>query len=544
TTGLIDDLDADDDGLLDDVETGTGTYNGPSDTGTSSTNRDSDGDNWDDGTEVALGSDPTDDEDSPGVGGGKLLAPDGDAGDAFGDAVAFVEGPDVELALVGAPGDDNARGSAYLFFRGSSPGNITWSYVEKIVAPDAAEGKRFGVAVDLVCSDATGSGLYTVIVGAQEDSAYVFTRGGNEADQATFKQKLGGGGATDFFAEAVALSASGDTAIVGAQGSTPSGIPQSGSARVYSRDAASGDWSVPVEGEALQAPNTTSNTGFGVSVDLSDSGDTAIVGSYAFEGVRVFARDVQQGTWAPQDDLAPSTASEGFGRAVALDALGDTALVGAEGHVTTAGEGGGAAWVFTRDGESGSGTWSESATLLVDDSAAYDHLGNAVALSSSGGLAAIGAYGRDDSSAGYGDTGAAYFFTKVTDGTWINRQELLAPDRAANDRLGSVVEASGTAGTLLIGAPWDDTADGQAAGSVYLFLNPDQDGDDIVNIHDNCPEHANPSQTDYDLDGEGDLCDLDDVSEVPIELVGTDGNGNSFALRAPTLGAGQPVWLS
>jgi hypothetical protein len=57
--GDVCDPDDDNDGLLDTVETDTMVYNGPSDTGTDPMVADSDGDGFDDGVEVAAGSDPT-----------------------------------------------------------------------------------------------------------------------------------------------------------------------------------------------------------------------------------------------------------------------------------------------------------------------------------------------------------------------------------------------------------------------------------------------------------------------------------------------------
>lgn len=57
--------DSDGDGLSDSVETNTGSFASATDTGTSPVNADSDGDGYGDGTEVALGSDPTDAQDTP-----------------------------------------------------------------------------------------------------------------------------------------------------------------------------------------------------------------------------------------------------------------------------------------------------------------------------------------------------------------------------------------------------------------------------------------------------------------------------------------------
>jgi hypothetical protein len=60
----IDD-DDDGDGLLDTVETNTGVFAGASDTGTSAVDADSDDDGFNDGDEVAAGSDPNDDQSLP-----------------------------------------------------------------------------------------------------------------------------------------------------------------------------------------------------------------------------------------------------------------------------------------------------------------------------------------------------------------------------------------------------------------------------------------------------------------------------------------------
>lgn len=57
--------DADEDGLPDRVETGTGVFANRRDTGTDPNNADTDGDGFDDGTEVALGTDPNDAGDFP-----------------------------------------------------------------------------------------------------------------------------------------------------------------------------------------------------------------------------------------------------------------------------------------------------------------------------------------------------------------------------------------------------------------------------------------------------------------------------------------------
>ena len=49
-----------------------------------------------------------------------------------------------------------------------------------------------------------------------------------------------------------------------------------------------------------------------------------------------------------------------------------------------------------------------------------------------------------------------------------------------------------------------------AREELSAVIEVDSDGDGVIDIHDNCPECANPAQVDFDLDGVGDPCDVDD----------------------------------
>jgi len=103
----------------------------------------------------------------------KLWADDGASWDAFGASLALTG----DLALIGALGDDNYTGSAYVFTRGADG---SWSQVQKLTAADGASNDVFTVSVSV-----SGN---TAVIGAYNDddngedsgSAYIFAVGPDE----------------------------------------------------------------------------------------------------------------------------------------------------------------------------------------------------------------------------------------------------------------------------------------------------------------------------------------------------------------------------
>jgi hypothetical protein len=116
------------------------------------------------------------------------------------------------IAIVGAPGDDSSKGSAYIF---TNNGGI-WSQIDKLIADDGALGDSFGWSV-AICGN-------TAIISAPGDkknivsnvgSAYIFTNNDGVWIQ---KEKLItiDGAENDNFGKSVAIGSYGS--IVGADG--------------------------------------------------------------------------------------------------------------------------------------------------------------------------------------------------------------------------------------------------------------------------------------------------------------------------------------
>jgi hypothetical protein len=141
------------------------------------------------------------------------------------------------------------------------------------------------------------------------------------------------------FGTSVALSDDGDTALIGG----PADNENAGAAWIFTRSGSA--WSQ--QGPKLTGAGETGEGRFGVAVALSADGDTALVGGLADNSTRgaawLFIRSGN--TWTQQGSkLTPGDgAGEGeFGTNVSLSADGDTALIGA----WRDNSGTGAAWAF------------------------------------------------------------------------------------------------------------------------------------------------------------------------------------------------------
>jgi len=311
-----------------------------------------------------------------------------------------------------------------------------------------------------------------------------------------------------------------DPAAVAGQPVSSEGGAQAGSVHAFDRNP-DGSW---VHGQQLLAPDGAFGDSFGDAVALSADGLTAIVGANLDDtaggmdagSANVFVR-APGGAWShAQLLLAPDgEASDSLGFSAALTAAGDIALVGAFGDRT--GEDGaatGSARIFARAED---GSWAHVQALLAPDGAEGDSFGIGVGLAASGSSAVVGAY-FDDTAGGI-DAGSAHVFRAAPDGAWTHVQQLLAPDGGADDYFGESVALSLTGETALVAAGWDNNAGGTDAGAAYIFDLSDADGDDVPNGSDNCPDIANPGQGDLDGDTLGDACDPDrDGDLVPNQF--------------------------
>ena len=205
------------------------------------------------------------------------------------------------------------------------------------------------------------------------------------------------------------------------------------------------------QGSKLSGAGEIGKGSFGYAVALSGDGSTAIVGAprtrTAPAPCGLFVRSGS--TWIPQGAKITATGEVGhgyFGVSVALSDDGNTALVGSPKD----GKGVGATYVFTRSGE----TWTQRARLTGSEEIGHAELGRRVAISSDGQTALAGGYADND------NAGAAWAFVRSGESWTQQGPKLTGAGETGPGQFGGDVALSGNGDTALIGGPTDNGAAG------------------------------------------------------------------------------------
>jgi hypothetical protein len=266
--------------------------------------------------------------------GNKLFGHDGIGPGNQGSSVAL--SADGNTAIFGGPADDGFNGAAWIFTRN----NGVWTQQgKKLVGSGAVGMAKQGSSVAL---SADGN---IALVGGTDDNSFagavwVFTRNSGIWTQQGNKVVGNGFNGSPVQGTSIALSADGNTMIVGG----PGDYSNVGAAWVFTWN--NGVW--VQQGNKLVGNGTIGMARMGSSVALSADGNTALVGGPGAgpQGATwVYAR--QNGIWTQQYVLvgndAVGSSSQGDSAAISADA--NTALIGGSGDEKNSR---GAAWVFVR----------------------------------------------------------------------------------------------------------------------------------------------------------------------------------------------------
>ncbi len=378
---------------------------------------------------------------------------------------------DGDTALVGAlaykeghPGEI-FRGAVWVYTRSGS----VWTQQAKLVGKNASNDAQEGFSVAL---SADGD---TALIGGPQDAGeheeyygavWVFVREGTTWHE---QQKLvAKTGATEKGEQgsSVALSADGNTALVGAMDNEyKSGIAP-GAAFVFTRSGST--WSQ--QGSKLEGNHSGELVQEGTSVALSADGHTAVIGGPREEGPSATPEEggawvfTESGSgWKEQTQLPAGTGAgiqTGAGQSVAISGDGSTVLVGGPGYDEALGT----AWVYTLSGA----TWTQQGEKLLGEDATLKEAqqGHSVSLSENGNTALIGGYHNDKS------VGAAWAFVR-SGSTWSEQEQLVGTGSVGGfPTQGSSVALSADGLTSLVGGAGDNGE----VGATWVFARTPESG--------------------------------------------------------------------
>ena len=344
----------------------------------------------------------------------------------FGGAVA-ISGDDI---IIGEASNERTPGYVYVYRRGGGG----WSEVQRLSAPDAAAGDRFGQSLGVAGSDLL-VGSTTAADG--RGGVYVFRRNsaGVWAESGTIMAGDGAGG--DGFGGAITVA--GGVALVSASSSGEG----RGAVYVFTRSEA-GEWS---EGARLAAGDGQPGDAFGVAA--ATDGELALVGvpgRTEGRGAAYVYRRGSDGSWTEVATLEPGGEEErgpGFGAAVAVD--GGRLLIGAPGQDGFAGA------VHGYVVDESSGEWVADGTWRAFDETFAD-FGSSIALD--GSEIWIGAPMAGDFE------GRFYVVSAGADGGSRMMRSFAVDGLERRDQMGSVLALGENAG--VVGLPEDDFGMGTA----------------------------------------------------------------------------------
>lgn len=397
----------------------------------------------------------------------------------FGAEVAISD--DGDTAIVAAPGreniaDEGERGLVFMYTRDPDAAWV-WNRRNRVTVDTPNDG--FGTSVSI-----SGSDEKTVVIGtpfecvpAEDDedclieagAAYVYTGSGDSWSQ---QGHLVAADATSdaLFGSSVAASNDGDTVVIGApiDEAEPGTEERRGAVYVFARDGETWTQQAKLPGppDETSLPNS-----FGASVAVSNDGDTAVIGDPAADEVYgqeagaayVYTRTGEAWTMAASIFAEDGDEGDVFGDRVAISGDGTTAVITATRDENPNGEGAGAAYVFTMDGE----TWSQQAKLTPEDGDSDDQFGTDVAVTDAGDTAVIGA-SRDDDPNGQ-DSGSTYVFSQDGDG-WSQQTKFAPSSNEGSELFGASVGLSAAGDTAVIGAP---TLTGFVSNAAYVYTPAD-----------------------------------------------------------------------
>ena len=422
----------------------------------------------------------------------------------FGESVAISQ--DGNYAVVGSNGTNAASsyGGIYIFNRSGS----TWTQQHEIEGNIQSElGYNFNYSHPRMGDSVAISGDGTVIAfgvptwGTTSNAnpfrgiVFIYTRTGTTW---TYKTFLTGYGSNGQFGSSLSISNDGNTIAIGSPQANVTNNDV-GHVSIYFRTTPSGTWSaqdggmnynskiLPHTFGAADWPSNFKNICFGASVDLSNDGNTLVVGQ---PGVAAGNNGGSAGmawvynrsgtTWSQDTNkLQPTEIEQGdvYGLCVTISGDGNTIAVGSRGDDDAGYDDGiynvGAVYVYVKSG----GTWSQTHKLYPSGASrlATSYFGETLSISDDGNTLLIGSRGQGIV---YTAIRVSNNWTLSTSTTSITGDDTIVSDKFPSQMYSSLgsgklsrgLQISGDGTTAIVGSELADASNGFAdAGAAYIF---------------------------------------------------------------------------
>ena len=395
-----------------------------------------------------------------------LLPADGEQFSFFGSSVA-IQGNTV---VVGSPGyadssGDAAPGHVYVYVK--PPGGWTnMIQTAELSASDGGSepGNNFGTSV-AIAADTIFVGAPATLLGTFPNRVYIFSKPPDGWHDMTETAIVSAGTSTAAygFGDSIAVDATGQTLVVGAEYSEINFLSPQGAVYVFVKPE-NGWQNTSTPNALLTASDAAANDRLGRSVAIG--GNVLVAGAdNKLNGTgEVYVFVEPPGGWTGMTETAQLTAalpvpSSFLGTSVAIS--GDTVVAGAP--LGSRSRPTGRAYIFVEP----PGGWSDTneTAQLIDPSRSFDYLGWSVAIA--GRIVVAGApFANVQANEGQG---ATYVFAKPKDG-WKSASKFAA---FLADEFGEEFDGFGTAvaidgNTITSGAP--DYPAGGDVGRAYVFV--------------------------------------------------------------------------
>jgi hypothetical protein len=274
------------------------------------------------------------------------------------------------------------------------------------------------------------------------------------------------GANSDGFGSSVSISADGNTVLIGAPDEDTSPNSSNGAAYVFTRSGTT--WTQQAK---LLASDAATNDNFGLSVDISSNGNTALIGA-PYEStspntnngaVYVFTRSGTTWTQRQKIVLEDATSSYLFGGVVSISGDGSTFVASSYSSKDFV-------YVYTLIGD----TWRQQARLFSSENLLEYNFASDLSISSDGNTVAVGSFVTNSGGGFYTlglgataapvatESGGCHIFTRLNS-DWTQKFRIV--DTSLNSKnFGRRVSISGDANTLLLGIPTtnEETINGNA----------------------------------------------------------------------------------